>query len=191
MRLVPAAPGHAEDLFAITPPDTFRYFLSWPGEWSFPGFREWFDTFRAAPRTRVYIVTDEATGQCLGSTSFLDIDEPNRCVEIGATWYAPGSRGTRVNPACKLLMLDHALHRVFIGPGGERTGCVRVTLKCDARNLHSQRAIAKLGAAREGVLRRHRIQPDGFVRDTVYFSILPDEWPRVRADLLARLAVPA
>lgn len=190
MRLIPAAPGHAEALFTITPPDTFVYFLSWPREWKLAAYAEWFEAFCAGPRTRTYIVQD-GSGRTLGSTSFMDIDAANRCVEIGATWYAPGSRGTRVNPACKLLMLDHALHRVFVGPGGERTGCVRVTLKCDARNLHSQRAIAKLGAAREGTLRRHRIQPDGFVRDTVYFSILPEEWPRVRAGLEARLAVTA
>jgi RimJ/RimL family protein N-acetyltransferase len=62
-----------------------------------------------------------------------------------------------------------------------------VTLKCDARNEHSQRAIAKLGAVREGVLRKHRIQPDGFVRDTVYFSVIAEEWPTVRANLEARL----
>jgi RimJ/RimL family protein N-acetyltransferase len=63
-----------------------------------------------------------------------------------------------------------------------------VTLKCDSRNLHSQRAIAKLGATREGVLRKHRIQADGYVRDTVYFSIIAEEWPRIRGGLLARLS---
>jgi RimJ/RimL family protein N-acetyltransferase len=115
----------------------------------------------------------------VGSTSYMDIDPPNRCVEIGATWYAPSHRGTRINPECKLLLLGHAF---------ETLSCVRVTLKCDSRNLHSQAAIAKLGATREGVLRKHRIQPDGYVRDTVYFSVIAEEWPQVRQSLLDRLA---
>jgi RimJ/RimL family protein N-acetyltransferase len=107
----------------------------------------------------------------------MDIDPPNACVEIGATWYTPTARGTSINPACKLLLLRHAF---------ETLGCVRVTLKCDGRNLHSQRAITKLGATREGTLRKHRIQQNGFVRDTVMFSVIRDEWPTVRAGLEAR-----
>lgn len=107
LRLIPAEPSHAAALFAITPPDTFRYFLSWPAEWSLAAFAHWFDGFRAGPRTRVYVVHDAATDAVLGSTSFLDIDATNRGVEVGATWYAPAVRGTRVNPACKLLMLGH------------------------------------------------------------------------------------
>jgi len=178
ITLRPLAPGDAPALFAVTPRTTFPYFLSWPTEWTPDAFDRWLRTHIANPKTRAFAVIDSATGNVIGSTSYMDIDPANRCVEIGATWYAPSHRGTQVNPECKLLLLGHAF---------EKLDCVRVTLKCDSRNLHSQRAIAKLGAVREGVLRKHRIQPDGFVRDTVYFSVIAEEWPAVREGLLARL----
>ena len=166
-------------LFAATPPTTFPYFLSWPRDWTPAAFSAFIENHLANPKTRAFAVVDLASGGVIGSTSYLDIDPANRCIEIGATWYAPSHRGTLINPECKLLLLGHAF---------EALQCVRVTLKCDARNLHSQRAIAKLGATREGTLRKHRIQSDGYVRDTVYFSIIAEEWPRVRDGLVARLA---
>ena len=112
-------------------------------------------------------------------TTYLDIRAPHDGLEIGWTWYAEEHRGTRVNPECKLLMLTHAF---------EMLKCVRVQLKCDERNMQSQRAIEKLGAKREGVLRRHGILPDGFVRNTVMYSIIDSEWPTVRSGLKARLS---
>ena len=178
--LRPLTREDAPALFAITPETTFPYFLSWPTEWTLAAFAAWLDAHIANPKTSAFAVVERASGAVIGSTSYLDIDPGNRCLEIGATWYAPARRGTRINPGCKLLLLGHAF---------ERLGCVRVTLKCDARNLHSQRAISKLGAVREGVLRKHRIQSDGFVRDTVYFSVIAEEWPRVREGLIERLAV--
>ncbi len=177
--LRPLVREDAPALFAITPETTFPYFLSWPTEWTPASFAVWLEAHIANPKTRAFAVIDRATGGIVGSTSYLDIDPVNRCLEIGATWYAPARRGTRINPECKLLLLGHAF---------EQLNCVRVTLKCDARNLHSQRAIAKLGAIREGVLRKHRIQSDGFVRDTVYFSVVAEEWPRVREGLNERIA---
>lgn len=178
ITLRPLATGDAAALFAVTPRTTFPYFLSWPTEWTPEAFDRWLATHIANPKTRAFAVIERDTGNVIGSTSYMDIDPPNRCIEIGATWYAPAHRGTNVNPECKLLLLGHAF---------EKLGCVRVTLKCDSRNLHSQAAIAKLGATREGTLRKHRIQADGYVRDTVYFSIIAEEWPRVRDGLLARL----
>ncbi|MBX3404621.1 MAG: GNAT family N-acetyltransferase [Phycisphaeraceae bacterium] len=177
LRPLVAADGPA--LFAITPPTTFPYFLSWPREWTPAAFSAFIENHLANPKTRAFAVVDRVLGGVIGCTSYLDIDPPNRCVEIGATWYAPAHRGTHVNPECKLLLLGHAF---------ENLGCVRVTLKCDARNAHSIGAISKLGAVREGTLRKHRIQSDGYVRDTVYFSIIAEEWPRVQEGLLARLA---
>ncbi len=87
-------------------------------------------------------------------------------------------RRTAVNTECKFLLLQHAF---------ESLACIRVQLKTDARNLPSQRAIERIGAVREGVLRQHVIMPDGFLRDTVYYSILDREWPQVKADLLRKL----
>jgi RimJ/RimL family protein N-acetyltransferase len=173
------APG----LLGVTPPDTFRWFLSQPEPWSVEGMRAWMERTLVGPRQRAYVIRDASSGAVLGCSSFLDIDAPNRAVEIGATWFAASARGTWVNPECKRAMLACAFGD-FFGPG---LGCERVTLKCDARNLHSQRAIAKLGAAREGVLRRHRVCADGFVRDSVYYSVLAGEWARVRSGLEARV----
>jgi RimJ/RimL family protein N-acetyltransferase len=176
-------PSDLPSLFSITPPETFRYFLAEPDAWTLEAFTRFAQSHLFRADQRPLAVIDHALGTILGSSSLMDLQPAHRHVEIGCTWYAPQARGSRVNPACKLMMLEHAFTRLFEGQGA-----VRVTLKCDARNLHSQNAIAKLGATREGTLRRHRIRPDGFVRDTVYFSILPDEWPRVREGLLARLA---
>jgi RimJ/RimL family protein N-acetyltransferase len=176
------------ELFAITPEGTFRYFLSEPKEWTLAGFAAWADAHLFLGNQQVFVVRDVASGSVLGSSSFMDIAPAHRHVEIGCTWYATAARGTRVNPACKLLMLTHAMERMFVDEHGNAQGCVRVTLKSDARNVHSQAAMTKLGAQREGTLRAHRIRPDGYVRDTTYFSILPADWPTVRAGLLSRLA---
>lgn len=175
--LRPLTMEDAGALFAITPEGTFRHFLNWPGEWTEAAFAAWMAERLFRPDQAPFAV--EHRGVLAGSTSYLDVQPAHRHAEIGCTWYAAGARGTAVNPACKLLMLRHAF---------ESMGCVRVTLKCDGRNEVSQRAIAKLGAVREGVLRKHRVQPDGFVRDTVYFSVVEAEWPAVRERLERRLA---
>lgn len=119
-----------------------------------------------------------AGGDLVGSTRFLNISAPNRRVEIGGTWLTPRAQRTRVNTEAKYLMLRHAF---------ETWGCLRVELKTDARNENSQRAISRLGAVREGVLRKHQLAQHGFQRDSVYFSIIDDEWPAVRARLEAVL----
>lgn len=181
VRLRPLTDDDAAALFALTPPDAFRHFLLWPDAWTLPAFRDWMERclFRADQIPFAVERSREGRWELAGSTSFMDVQPAHRHVEIGCTWYATEARGTAVNPACKLMLLRQAF---------ETLDCARVTLKCDGRNEVSQRAIAKLGAVREGVLRKHRVQPDGFVRDTVYFSVIAEEWPVVRARLEARLA---
>jgi RimJ/RimL family protein N-acetyltransferase len=120
-----------------------------------------------------------AEGTVVGTTSLGDVDLPNESVHLGWTGYAPAVWGTVVNPACKFLMLQHAF---------EDCGFGRVKIQTGLTNTRSQAAIAKLGATREGVLRRHKRLADGSFRDTVVFSILADEWPDVRKGLLARLS---
>lgn len=145
-----------------------------------PGFDPWFDDAlaeRAAGRRVPFVVS--RGGELVGSTSYLDVAPRHRRVEIGSTWYRPDVWGTAVNPACKLLLLEHAF---------EAVGVNRVALVTDALNLRSQAAIAKLGAVREGVLRAHMVAQHGRVRDSVVFGITAAEWPAVRAGLLARLA---
>lgn len=118
-------------------------------------------------------------GTVVGTTSLGDVDLPNESVHLGWTGYAPSVWGTVVNPASKLLMLQHAF---------EDCGFGRVKIQTGLTNTRSQAAIAKLGATREGVLRRHKKLADGSFRDTVVFSILFDEWPEVRKGLLARIS---
>jgi RimJ/RimL family protein N-acetyltransferase len=113
-----------------------------------------------------------------GSTRYLNIAAEHRRLEIGYTFVGAEWQRTAVNGAAKLLLLGHAF---------ERLGCIRVELKTDSRNAQSRAAIARLGAREEGIFRRHMICADGALRDTVYFSIVAEEWPGIRARLEARL----
>jgi RimJ/RimL family protein N-acetyltransferase len=128
----------------------------------------------------VFAVFHLGAGRAVGSTRYMDIQRQHRGLEIGGTWYAPAYQRTAVNTECKYLLLAHAF---------ETLGCLRVQLKTDLRNERSQRAIERLGAVREGVLRNHLILPDGYVRSSVYYSVLAQEWPAVKAKLEARLEV--
>jgi RimJ/RimL family protein N-acetyltransferase len=119
------------------------------------------------------------TGRAIGMTTFCNIDQPNRHVEIGHTWIAVEAQRTAVNTASKLLLLGHAF---------ERCDAIAVEFRTHWHNLQSRAAIARLGAKQDGVLRNHRIGPDGTLRDTVVFSILPHEWSAVRLGLESRLA---
>jgi RimJ/RimL family protein N-acetyltransferase len=119
------------------------------------------------------------TGAAVGMTTFCNIDQPNRHVEIGHTWIGVDAQRTAVNTAAKLLLLGHAF---------ERCDAIAVEFRTHWHNLQSRAAIARLGAKQDGVLRNHRIGPEGTLRDTVVFSILPHEWPAVRLGLESRLA---
>ncbi len=125
-----------------------------------------------------FATVDKAAGLAVGSTRYGNIDPANRRLEIGWTWIAPPWQRTYVNTEAKYLMLRHAF---------ERLGCIRVEFKTDARNEPSRRALLRLGAREEGLLRKHVVTASGRLRDTVYFSILDDEWPAVKARLEARM----
>ena len=128
-----------------------------------------------------FATTEAATGRVIGSTRFHNIDVENRRVEIGHTWIARPWMRTPANTEAKYLMLGHAF---------ESLGCVRVELRTDALNARSRAAILRIGATEEGTLRRHLRTESGRFRDTVYFSILDDEWPGVKQRLEAKLARP-
>lgn len=119
------------------------------------------------------------TGIVLGSTRWMDIARPHRRVEIGGTWLAPAAQRTLANTEAKYLQMVQLF---------EVLGAVRVQFKTDLRNTQSQRALEKLGAIREGVLRRHMVVRDGFVRDSVYYGITDVDWPGVKRRLQERLA---
>jgi len=126
-----------------------------------------------------FVVVLVQDGRVVGSTRYLDVQEDNRTVEIGWTWYAPDTWGGVVNPEAKYLLMRHAF---------DDWRAIRVALKTDVRNVHSQAAIKKLGAKYEGLLRNQRIRPDGSYRDTVVFSITEREWPVVKLRLEQRIA---
>ena len=125
-----------------------------------------------------FAIIDQHSGRAVGSTRYLEIRPADRALEIGWTWYAREAQRTAANTECKYLLLRHAF---------EDLGALRMQFKTDARNLRSQRAIERLGAVREGVLRKQRILHDGFVRDAVYYSIIDEEWPTVKRQLEAML----
>ncbi|OGN97078.1 MAG: hypothetical protein A2Z71_02575 [Chloroflexi bacterium RBG_13_50_21] len=126
-----------------------------------------------------FAVIHQASGEPIGSTRYLNIDPLNCSLEIGGTWYGLDYQRTQVNTECKYLLLKHAF---------ETLECVRVWFKTDLRNQHSQRALERLGVVKEGVLRNHMILPDGYIRDSVVYSLLPKEWPQVKVSLEGRLA---
>jgi len=127
----------------------------------------------------VFATVERKSGLTIGSTRFMNIDRTNRRVEIGSTWIAPAWQRTAINTEAKCLMLRHAF---------EVWNCLRVELKTDALNQKSRNAILRIGAKQEGTLRRHLITWNGRVRDTVYFSVLDNEWPEVKARLEAMRA---
>jgi RimJ/RimL family protein N-acetyltransferase len=135
---------------------------------------------QAAGTALPFATVERASHTVVGSTRFMNIDVPNRRVEIGATFIAPPWQRTAMNTEAKYLMMRHAF---------ETLGCIRVELKTDALNQRSRAAILRIGAKEEGILRQHMITWTGRLRDSVYFSVLDSEWPRVRALLEQKLAV--
>jgi N-acetyltransferase len=130
---------------------------------------------RAQGHRFAFAVVEEATGDVLGSTSYHDILPAVRRVEIGYTWYAQRVQRTHVNTTAKLLLLGHAF---------DTLGCHVVGWRTDNFNFASQRAIERLGAKKDGVIRGHALRRDGTIRDTVMYSMRSGEWPEARAQLL-------
>lgn len=130
-----------------------------------------------ADERMTYAIRRFSDRRVVGMSSYYTALASQGGVEIGATFLEPDARGGVINSESKLLMLDHAF----------TSGAVRVQFRVDTRNLRSQAAVTKLGALREGVLRRDRLTWTGYIRDTVYFSILDHEWPAVKERLEARL----
>jgi RimJ/RimL family protein N-acetyltransferase len=143
--------------------------------------RGYIETALATGNRLAFAVTDAATGEVLGSTSYHDIVPNLKRVEIGYTWYAARCQRTHINTTCKLLMLSHAFDTLDCNVVGWRT---------DNFNHASQRAIERLGARKDGVLRGHALRRDGTIRDTVMYSLRSGEWPEVKAQLLYMLDKP-
>ncbi len=141
-------------------------------------FLEWLARENKSGRMTTYAVRRLADDAVVGSSSYLNIVPEHARVEIGATWYEPGAQASAVNPEAKYLLLGNAFDANYN----------RVELKTDSKNTRSQAAMSKMGATEEGTLRAHMWMPQGYYRDSVYFSVLAKEWPAVKAGLEARLA---
>jgi N-acetyltransferase len=181
LTLEPIDEHHAPGIFDAMRDDEVCRYLAWEPPASIDDtrrlVREGKDAM-ARGQSIVYAQVWNATGRAIGSTRLLDVRPADRQVEIGATFLAREFWRTPANTESKYLFLQHCF---------ETLGCVRVALKTDGRNARSQEAITRLGAVREGVLRRH-MNVKGFQRDTVYFSILDEEWPAIKKRLQTSLA---
>jgi len=177
VRLEPMTEAHAPDLAEIGTGQTFWDFMLYGTINTVDDMHHWvLDILsRAEKGTDLpFVAIHLDSGRVAGATRYLNIMPHDRGLEIGGTWYGLEFQRTPVNTECKYLLLQHAF---------ETLGCIRVQLKTDLRNERSQKAIERIGAVKEGVLRNHMILPDGRYRHSVFYSILDTEWPEVKKRL--------
>ena len=180
VRLEPLQREHADGLRATLDGDALAalWYTNVPRAADIDGYLDGVFATQAQGRILPFVVRD-AAGDIVGSTRFYDLEATVPRVSIGYTWYAPRVQRTGLNTEAKLLLLTHAF---------ETLGCISVVFETSWFNQRSRAAIARLGAKQDGVLRNHRRHADGSPRDTVIFSILDNEWPAVKRNLLSRLA---
>ena len=182
VNLVPMAVDHVHDLAQVGIDEGIWRYMRYGQILSEEELHQWVEELlelQAGGTDLPFTVIDMESLKPIGATRYLEIQPGNRSLEIGGTWYGRAYQGTLVNTECKYMLLKHAF---------EELKCVRVQFKTDVRNLRSQRAIERLGAVKEGVLRQHIILQDGTLRSSVFFSILDAEWPAVKTRLQERLA---
>ncbi|MFS8098351.1 GNAT family N-acetyltransferase [Lentzea alba] len=179
VRLEPLSLSHAEELFEVTrDPDIWTWLLhKQPG--NVDEMRSWIADALTVPLREAFAQIETSSGRVVGTTSYYDVRPEHRKLIIGYTIVGSAWHGTAINPEAKLLLLTEAF---------DVRGCARVAWHTDGLNVRSQRAIEKLGASRDGVLRGDMMRPDGTLRDTVVYSMLADEWPAARERLLTRVS---
>ncbi|MBE9537669.1 MAG: GNAT family N-acetyltransferase [Proteobacteria bacterium] len=175
LRLEPLSQEHAQGLF-----NRGQYAADWDYMAracfiDMADTRQWIDEALNTPNQLAFAIVETGKGKAVGSTRYMNIREEHKSLEIGWTWLGQEWQRTSINTEAKLLLLSHAF---------ERVGCLRVEFKTDERNLRSQRALERIGATREGVLRKHMIVQKDFPRNSVYFSVIDNEWPEVKNRLL-------
>ena len=183
VQLVPLTPDHAQALWAAgSDPNLWTYTTVKPAAleemkaYVASALRD-----MAAGSALPFATCDSQTGEVIGSTRFMSMEPKHKRVEIGSTFVTPARQRTPVNTEAKYLMFRHAF---------EVWGVNRVELKTGSLNVKSRTAMTRLGLTEEGILRRHIINDDGFVRDTVYFSVIAEEWPEIKRGLEEKLARP-
>ncbi|MGB7217322.1 MAG: GNAT family protein [Vicinamibacterales bacterium] len=180
VRLEPLTPDHASDLAkAAEDGELWKlWYTSVPQLDSVAAYIKKAVAAQSAGHELPFVIRLRESNRVVGTTRYLHIVEEHRRLEIGSTWIAKSCQGTAVNPASKLLLLNHAFTVLSAN---------RVEFVTHVNNTQSRAAILKLGASQEGVLRHHRVMPDGSLRDSVVFSILASEWPAVREALQRRI----
>jgi RimJ/RimL family protein N-acetyltransferase len=177
VRLEPMTEAHVPGLAELGIGQPFWDFMVYGKINSVDDMRNWVRDVlgRAQKGTDLpFVAIHLESGRVAGATRYLNIMPNDRGLEIGGTWYGSEFQRTAVNTECKYLLFSHAF---------EILGCIRVQLKTDSRNERSQKAIERIGAVKEGVLRNHMILPDGHYRHSVYYSVLDTEWPDVKKRL--------
>ncbi|MFC6226895.1 GNAT family N-acetyltransferase [Paenibacillus allorhizosphaerae] len=173
VELVPLERSHTDELFQAGNHQAIWTYL--PKRISvLKDMMHWVDEALAGKRSRTelpFAVMHRQMNKIVGSTRFLNISEPNKNLEIGWTWYSPEVWRSGVNTDCKYMLLTYCF---------EQLGYVRVQFKADIRNERSNNAIRRIGATHEGILRKDRILPDGYIRNSNIYSITADEWPEVK-----------
>ncbi len=181
VRLEPLSLAHVPDLAVAGRDESIWQYMLYGNVTGEAQMRDWVAEMlerQARGRDLPFAVIHLESGRAIGGTRYLNIEPEDHGLEIGGTWYAVEFQRTAVNTECKYLLLRHAF---------ETLGCLRVQFKTDSRNERSQRAIERLGAIREGIFRNHMILPGGVIRHSVYYSIIADEWPGVKARLEEKL----
>jgi RimJ/RimL family protein N-acetyltransferase len=181
VRLEPMTEEHVPGLSSVGLDDSIWQHMLYGQMHSEADMRAWVRDIlsRAAKSTDLpFVAVHLESGRVAGATRYLDMRPAHRGLEIGGTWYGLEFQRTAVNTECKYLLLQYAF---------ESLGCIRVQFKADQRNERSLRAIERIGAKREGILRNHMVLPDGRFRNSVYYSILDSEWPMVKVKLEEKL----
>jgi RimJ/RimL family protein N-acetyltransferase len=181
IRLEPMTLGHLAGLEAVAFDDRiWRYMTTWVK--TRDDLKGWMESALQAQATGtvlLWVTVLKTENRVIGSTRFMDFDHAHKTTELGSTWLAPEFHGSGLNAEAKLLQLRFAF---------EELGLNRVALKTHHENLQSQAAMRKIGAIEEGTFRNHYVMPDGSTRHSVWFSIIREDWPRVRSLLEDRVA---
>ncbi len=175
MRLEPLEPRHEDALWEAGQDERVWRLMRERADMSRDEFRQWFERMQTTALGFAQVVA----GRPLGHTSYLNVREDDRVLEIGNTWLAPEAWGTGVNTEAKLLLMQHAF---------EDEGYLRVEFKTDAQNERARAALAALPAEFEGIFRKHMLVRGGERRDSAWYSVIDDDWPAVKQNLLARIS---
>jgi len=183
VRLEPLTEAHIPGLTEIGVGQNFWHFMLYGEMNTETDMRNWVLDIMSRGQKGTdlpFAVIDLASGRVAGATRYMNMMPKDRGLEIGGTWYGVAFQRTAVNTECKYLLMTHAF---------EILHAIRVQLKTDSRNERSQKAIERIGAKKEGVLRNHMILPDGYFRHSVFYSVLDTEWPDVKKKLEAMLGI--